>query len=383
MGLLGLSLLSFFVVVGAVSLFYARHDPLAFVEIAHGYSIVVALWLLITQHYMCKMSILHDMFKVIDADVFQYSTVSGIDEDDKARQSVKTLFEDVFQRGFQYIISIGTVLLCVAPVIIRMYASEDRKKIKQLNYDLPVPFWIPFNTDTKHGFLIAYILVCTLILQVAVYLLAAIPFLVYNVLALRLQYDILQNSIINVESRAFERYGLVRGLNGNLKPEMIHGDFLYERCVRECLKENILHHITIVRYFNLYKSFTSSIYGVLIGLSLIILASLSVVLIKTKLFSFETVKFAFFFIVELVIVFGYCFLGSYITEASDKIPNAIYNTSWINLPTSQRKTLLIFQNRVKRSEKLKGSGLFEINLKLFVQIVRTTYSIFNIFSSMH
>ncbi|XP_039291926.1 uncharacterized protein LOC120353188 [Nilaparvata lugens] len=207
---------------------------------------------------------------------------------------------------------------------------------------------------------------------------------VYCALEVGFQFKVLHDSILNIEPRAVEIY---RSQQGNRKDESsdVEGlieDPLFHKCVRECLKENILHHIQIVRYFNLFQNVTSPILGVSIGVSMIFLASLSLVLTKIQIFSFDAVKFTFFFFLELCFAFGYCFMGTSLTEASKQIPNALYNCPWFKLlRNEEKKILLIFEMNTENSLVLKGNGLFVIDLQLFVQIARTTYSIFNIFSS--
>ncbi|XP_039292605.1 odorant receptor coreceptor-like [Nilaparvata lugens] len=163
---------------------------------------------------------------------------------------------------------------------------------------------------------------------------------------------------------------------------MLRDDSFFERCVQECMRENIQHHIEILKFFSLYQDLSSTIFGVIIGVSMMILASLSLVLTKTELLSFETLKFAFFFFVELLVVFGYCLMGTFLTDSSLEIPSALYNCHWYYLNEKHRRMLRIFQINSSISIELRGNGLFLIDLQLFVQIVQTTYSIFNIFTSM-
>ncbi|XP_039293071.1 uncharacterized protein LOC120353428 [Nilaparvata lugens] len=99
--------------------------------------------------------------------------------------------------------------------------------------------------------------------------------------------------------------------------DILRGNEFYEKCVEECLKENILHHIRITRFFNIFQYVTSTVFGVLIGVSMMVLASLSIVLTKAELFSFIFIKFAFIFFVELVVVFGYCLMGTFLTDEGD------------------------------------------------------------------
>ncbi|XP_039293072.1 odorant receptor 7a-like [Nilaparvata lugens] len=267
------------------------------------------------------------------------------------------------------------ILAIAAPLLIKMFGSEEKNRIKEINYDLPVPSWFPFNTESILGFTVAYTLILCEICVIVMYVGAAVPSLVYLVFEVNLQFMLLEKSILNLESRANEIY------KGRIEHQSENNPLLYERCVKECLRENLLHHIAISRFFSLHEDITSTIYGILIGLSMIVLATISLVLTRTKVLSFEMLKFIFLFMLELTIVFGYCFMGTSLSDASSRISNALYNCTWYKLSEKQKKTLIIFQLCSKNEIVLKGSWLFQINLQLFVQIMQTTYSIFNIFAT--
>ncbi|XP_039292606.1 uncharacterized protein LOC120353354 [Nilaparvata lugens] len=374
-------IMSFFVYVGGMSIYFARNDLVAFVEIAHAYTFVCAFWVLLFVHYMFKVPFAHELLQTIDGGIFEYKTKYGRDNDEKLINKMR-FYHSLFQKLFHSAIATALAILCfLGPFIIKFFGNEDRKKIKEINYNFPVPLWFPFNTDTVLGFSLAYGILFFQISLIAVYLSAAIPFLVYVAFEINTQYIILKNSILNLEQRALERYNVACSVT-ETQIQLLREDPIFERCVQESLKENLLHHIEILRFFSLYQDLSSTIFGIIIGVSMVILASLSLVLTKIELFSFETVKFAFFFIVELVVVFGYCLMGTFLTDGSLEIPSALYNCPWYNLNENHRRMLRVFQINSSISIELRGNGLFLIDLQLFVQIVQTTYSIFNIFSSM-
>ncbi|XP_022207583.2 odorant receptor 23a-like isoform X2 [Nilaparvata lugens] len=371
----------FFLYVGAVSMYYAKDDLITFVEIAHAYSFILAFLILLFNHYAFNLRATQDIFKAIGTGTFEYKTKYCEEEDEKLRGTMK-FYHTIFQNGFRVIILLAFILLAIlAPFLIIYFGGADRQRIKEINYNLPVPLWMPFDMDTNLGFFCGYFLVMAEVALVGLYLAAAIPFIVFVAFEVNTQYLILMRSILSLEHRALEKYTGYSQMK-NPQIDLLRDDPIYVRCLHDSLKENILHHLEILRLFNLYQELTSTLFGVIIGVSMIILASLSIVLTKTDLFSFETFKFAFIFIVELIIVFGYCLMGTFLTNGSQEIPSALYNCPWVNFNEGQRRTMKIFQFNSSISIELRGSGLFLIDLQLFVQIVQTTYSIFNIFSSM-
>ncbi|RZF42564.1 hypothetical protein LSTR_LSTR001359 [Laodelphax striatellus] len=373
--------MTFFLYVGAMSMYYARSDLMTFVEIAHAYSIVFAFYVLLIAHYAVSMPMTHGLYQMIDQGIFDYKTKYGEDDDNKLRDKIR-FYQNVFQNVFHVAIFLILCFLGIlTPFLIKFFGNKDGDLIKEINYDLPVPLWLPFETDTVLGYTLAYSFVFGEVALICVYLSSAIPFIVFCTFEINLQFRVLQRSILNLEHRALERYNFYGNMTEQ-RVEILREDVFYAKCVHECLRENILHHIEIIRFFNLFQDVTSTLFGVIIGVSMMVLASLSIVLSKAELFSFIFIKFAFTFFVELGIVFGYCLMGTFITDGSQLIPSALYNCPWYNLNEIHRRTLRIFQINSAVSVELKGNGLFLIDLQLFVQIVQTTYSIFNIFSSM-
>ncbi|RZF44380.1 hypothetical protein LSTR_LSTR007955 [Laodelphax striatellus] len=357
--------MTYFLIVGLISMYLARNDLVAFVDLVHAYTFASSLWALILIHQIFKVPSLHAFLKMIDAGIFEYKTEYGRHEFEKLKKA-GNFYKKVFQKIFNIALIVAFIALSfVAPTMTKIYGGEERKKAKELNYDLPVPCWMPFNTEAFPGFVIAYILLLVQFSLISCVILAAVPILFYGAVELSIQFKILKISIANLELRAVEKYRC--RCEAVTKSHSLRSDPLYERCLQESLNENVLHHIEILRFYHLYQEMSSVVYGLLIGMSMAMLASLTLVLTKTKLLSFETIKFAIFFVLELIIIFGYCLMGTFLTDVSKEISSALYNTSWYNLSENLKKTLRIFQLNSEVGIVLKGNGIFVINLELFVQ----------------
>ncbi|RZF44381.1 hypothetical protein LSTR_LSTR007956 [Laodelphax striatellus] len=359
--------MAFFLYVGAVSMYYAQDDLMTFVEIAHAYTFILAFSILLFIHYAFNLPVAQELFKLLDSGIFEYKTRYCEEDDSKLRGTMK-FFYGIFQNVFRTAILLVVLILAVlAPILVTFFGGGSRQTVKEINYNLPVPLWMPFDMNTHLGFWCGYLLVFMEIILIGLYLAAAIPFIVFVAFEVNTQYRILKRSILSLEHRALEKYsGYSRVKDPQI--EMLRHDPIYARCVQDSLKENVLHHNEILRLFNLYQDVTSTLFGVIIGVSMIILASLSIVLSKINLLSFEAVKFAMMFFIELIIVFGYCLMGTFLTHGSQEIPSALYNCPWFNLNESHKRTLRIFQFNSSISIELRGSGLFLIDLQLFVQV---------------
>ncbi|RZF37812.1 hypothetical protein LSTR_LSTR007174 [Laodelphax striatellus] len=375
------SSMAVFLYVGAVSMYYAQNELATFVEIAHAYAFMFGLSILLLVHYTIHLKSTQELLKLIDSGVFEYDTKYGEEEDNKFRKTME-FYNSIFKNVFRIAIWVAyTILVIFAPLLVSFTGEGNNQRLNEITYNLPVPLWMPFDMNTTLGYSLGYSLVCFNIGLIILYLSASIPFIVFVAFEVNIQYGILKRSILGLEHRALEKYIGYCGLTEPQK-ETLRDDPIFVRCVQDSMKENILHHLEIVRLFDMYQDVTSSIFGVAIGVSMTILASLTIVLTKVNLLSVEALKFSFMYLVEVMVVFGYCLMGTFLTSGSQQIETALYNCPWYNLHESQKKIFRIFQFRSSSSIELKGSGLFLINLQLFVQILQTTYSIFNIFSSM-
>ncbi|RZF31984.1 hypothetical protein LSTR_LSTR015678, partial [Laodelphax striatellus] len=238
--------MTFFFVTGLISLYFARNDLVTFVELAHANTVVSGLWILISAHYLFKFPLGYDILKMIDKGIFEYDTKLNQAEVQKIRNTEK-LYTNTFKKCYCISLVVIFILLAfVAPILIRIYVSEERKKIKQLNYDLPVPIWFPFYTGNVLGFSCAYLLFVIEIALIFLYMSAAIPFLFYGIFEMVAQLRILKLSIMNLKSRALEKYQRGCANLSEAQLETLEHDPHYERCVKESLKENIRHHAEIL-----------------------------------------------------------------------------------------------------------------------------------------
>ncbi|XP_039291925.1 uncharacterized protein LOC120353187 [Nilaparvata lugens] len=238
--------MTYFLIVGGISMYLARTDLLAFVDLVHAYTFASSLWILIIVHHVFKLPFAHQYLQIVDAGIFEYTTAHGNQDYEKLRKA-GTLYNKIFQLIFNLaLVMIFIVLSFVAPTMTNIFGGEDRKKIEELNYNLPVPCWMPFNTESPLGFTIAYTLLLVQFSLIFFVVSAAVPFLFHGAVEVSIQYKILKISITSLESRALEQYRS-RCKVGECEVDMLRGDPMYERCLQECLKENILHHIKILR----------------------------------------------------------------------------------------------------------------------------------------
>ncbi|RZC37616.1 7tm 6 domain containing protein [Asbolus verrucosus] len=75
-------------------------------------------------------------------------------------------------------------------------------------------------------------------------------------------------------------------------------------------------------------------------------------------------------------IFLYCWFGNEIEIKSSKLPYAVFESDWTELPPEVKTLLIIFILRTQRPLKMSAYGLFFLTLETFVKILRTAYSYF-------
>ncbi|RZF41968.1 hypothetical protein LSTR_LSTR013262 [Laodelphax striatellus] len=369
---------------GFITLFKASHDLILFIEISHYYSILLAIHILFMEHFIFKMKKSRQIFQVMDIDIYDYGT--DFDRSQIENSRLKTAYYMPYVRkGIYACLGLTGIILAVLPLV--QLARGVEKTRDGILVILPVPFWFPFNTETSLGFALAYFFELNMIAFAVFYLGTYFPFIIHMMVEIISHFRILNHSFLTIDERTSAMYGTVDkdsvpGTSSSSQ-ELMHlvENSLYERCYSECLRRNILHHKAILDFVELFQDVHSTLFGVLLGANMLVIAAITIVITKVE-FSLETSKFYVMMVIELINVFIYCFLGTFITEEAKRVGITIYSTPWLSSSKRNRKLVQFVQLRVSHDVVLKGNGIFSLNLQLYIQIMQTSYSIFNLFNSV-
>lgn len=63
------------------------------------------------------------------------------------------------------------------------------------------------------------------------------------------------------------------------------------------------------------------------------------------------------------------------TENSIRFAHIIQRSLWYRLPISQQKKLLFTTERAQKSFLLKGSGIFQVNMELFANVIMDNFNL--------
>ncbi|KAJ8967165.1 hypothetical protein NQ314_003053, partial [Rhamnusium bicolor] len=78
----------------------------------------------------------------------------------------------------------------------------------------------------------------------------------------------------------------------------------------------------------------------------------------------------------------YCWFGNEVICKSALVLKSTYNTPWLDCDLKFRKILLQFMTQAQRPIILKAGGLIEMNLSVFISVLRSSYSYFTLLQSM-
>nr|XP_023025402.1 odorant receptor 43a-like [Leptinotarsa decemlineata] len=80
--------------------------------------------------------------------------------------------------------------------------------------------------------------------------------------------------------------------------------------------------------------------------------------------------------------FIYCWFGNDIIHKSEKIPDAIYNTPWLECDLQYKKILVNFMIQTKLPINIMVGKLFPMSIPVFKSIVQAAYSFFTVLKHM-
>ncbi|XP_073990753.1 uncharacterized protein isoform X1 [Rhodnius prolixus] len=328
-----------------------------------------------------------------------------------------------------YFINVPIYLAFVAPVLDEYSSSANRTETYRdtdLAINLPVPFWLPFSTDSllmpTIGYGMELILACIIVGQVA----AADFVLLTAGITITMELELLIISLSRLPKRALamheERHGPERSRQMDVK--RIREDKDLAKCYADCLKQNVQHHQRIIQMFDDYYNFffillfvvimTGTIFIAISG-SLIMFVSIftspPLVLVLTRAYDYyiillpnrgsialyQSISEYFLFqaegglalrvmsvgfcFAEISNIFFNCWCAEQIFNASEQLLLALYSTNWRMLTKDSARTVLIMMTRATQPLTFNCLGLVVINFETFSNVMNSAYSYFNLLNA--
>ncbi|XP_072762243.1 odorant receptor 43a-like isoform X2 [Anoplolepis gracilipes] len=143
------------------------------------------------------------------------------------------------------------------------------------------------------------------------------------------------------------------------------------------LSEHILHHLYIIRLAKIINNVFSQVIFVQFFASIIILCTL-LYYFSSHMTIIDISTLIVLLICMFVQIFVYCWAGNEVILKSTGLGEAVYQMDWILMPINEQKDLLVIMKRSTRPIKLSSSFLVTLSLESYCNLLKASYSVFNL-----
>ncbi|KAG5679694.1 hypothetical protein PVAND_009247 [Polypedilum vanderplanki] len=188
-----------------------------------------------------------------------------------------------------------------------------------------------------------------------------------NLKKIDLYFDILY--VINAYSEFFIKQIKSIELKGqNGKQEMIN-----------CIK----FHINLKRIMKKYSKFAKFPLAMHVTLEALVLCTASYKFVNNTDAS-QTGYFIFLGLIAVSQVFPVCYMAQEIQSSSESFLSILFQCQWLNTNTKLKKDFQFFMRNLSTPViKINLYGMADLNLKLFLKILNTTFSIYALLNSLN
>ncbi|CAL1679058.1 unnamed protein product [Lasius platythorax] len=141
--------------------------------------------------------------------------------------------------------------------------------------------------------------------------------------------------------------------------------------------EHIRYHLCIIRFAEMVNEVFNQVVFVQFFASILILCS-SVYYLSSHITVEDFVKLVIYTFCMFVQIYVYCWAGNEVILKSTGLSEAVYEINWTLVTVSEQKDLLMIMKRSTRPIKFTSSFLVTLSLESYVNILRTSYSAFNV-----
>nr|AXX83032.1 odorant receptor [Yemma signatus] len=301
---------------------------------------------------------------------YTYNNLNGPDipEDLKKihRQNSKMVKNmNIVFSGLMFFSSAG--YLSFAPIREAIYEDKNAPRT------LPIPMYFPFDVTKNPGYTWAVIWEgLTLFYLCGVATSANQSYSAYMG-TLRAELALLNHSIIHIEERAAKKFG-----RNEITLET-YKDFNFQKCLNECLKEDIRHHYNLLKYYNLTKSYLGFILLVFIVVASIILAAAGYLISRPNSPMDETVKFVIIVCAEMNFVLQLCWYGEQVSHESSELFRNLFRSPWYQSKRTFRDSVDMMLCGTMRPMQLKTTFFnIDASLATYNSVITTSFQYFNI-----
>ncbi|KAK9508184.1 hypothetical protein O3M35_007904 [Rhynocoris fuscipes] len=259
--------------------------------------LIIALGLLNALYHSEHLNI---AAKEIDNGIFSYENENVNEVEEIKRHGVQqiTIMSKIFT---VYIIFSGISYLLFIPLKELIKPSSELER--PINKLLPLPLYMPFQTETCSTYMIAFAINIICMYCIIVLILSIDEVYISLIIQIRIQFQILNQSIANLNLRAIRRIKFQ-----NLTKQQLDNEE-FKRNVYICLKENIRHHLILLRFSELVEPYLGTTFLIIVALSSLIIAATGYLTVQYNSTTEQLLKFCIVLLSELLFVLHFCWFG--------------------------------------------------------------------------
>ncbi|KAL6431328.1 hypothetical protein ACFW04_007173 [Cataglyphis niger] len=149
---------------------------------------------------------------------------------------------------------------------------------------------------------------------------------------------------------------------------------------RLIISECIHHHLTIYKYAKTVNIIFNQVLFVQFFGSILVICTTTYYL-SEHITEFESATLIVYTFCMFVQIYIYCWSGNEVILKSQNIGDAVYHVDWPLLSVSEKKDLLMIMMRDTIPIKFTSSFLITLSLQSYSNILKTSYSVFNLMQS--
>ncbi|XP_022917029.2 odorant receptor 23a-like isoform X1 [Onthophagus taurus] len=254
-------------------------------------------------------------------------------------------------------------LLAFLPYIyeyLKSLVTKDRLTNKPYN------MWMPFNHDTplKYGAMLLYQGLPHFAFIHAIIGSDTLLINLMNLIACHLV--ILQGAFRTIEERC------------QLKIKKDNFKLTLNETMVEEFKKMVRHLQVVIESFRELESFQSYINLAQVGLCTFVFCSCLLLLSMSTVGSNEFITYMVYMGTALIELGIYCAFGNNVTVQAQLIPNAIWESNWMDTTVSYKKMMILTMQRMQKPMFLTIGKFATLTLSTFTAVLKLSYSIFAI-----
>ncbi|XP_018564808.2 odorant receptor Or1-like [Anoplophora glabripennis] len=261
---------------------------------------------------------------------------------------------------------------------------------------LPYRIWLPIETTKSPIFEIVFFFQA-FTLTLYGYYIGMMDSMVYGMMIhMNTQYLILKRVLeryVSIATNMVSKNLLDKGVkdirNGVISLPVGYEriDFLSEPVqekVREIVHNCAKHHVHILEFCEkVEKEFSYLMLSQFLFSLYTLCFQLYQLSLMANVLSFDFISMCCYLTLLMYQLFCYCFYGNEIMVQSEKFSEALYNSDWLVLDNSTKKSLLLMMMRAQRPIRFTAGKFALLSLQTFMAIVRGSASYFMVLRQMN